>query len=543
MWKRSDLKRQARKTMKRQYWMMVAVCFLMALLTGVHSDTLGVLFGYDSALEVHDPNIIFNSDHNATNSEIVNELLTGIGAEEQRQEAHRYGSEGILAPVFNGVTQSGSFVFGILNAVNQVVFHDRIMASVVILVGALLVALYYFFISSMLVVSECRYFMEAAHYPATSPRRLLYLVRIGKIWNVDKVMFFRVLYTCLWDLTIVGGFVKRYSYKMVPYILAENPAIGRKEAFALSRRMMRGNKWKAFLLDCSFLGWWLLNLLTFGLLRIFYMNPYQTATTAQLYFVLRERAIAEQYPYYECLNDTCLAHPPRAEGEEETVREYLPEYFPIPERPQRQWIRVDYRRNYSFRSIVLLFFTFAIFGWIWEVVLNLAYGHGLTNRGVLHGPWLPIYGFGGVLILVVLKRFRDRPLVTFSLTVVLCGILEYMTSWILELMKGVRWWDYSGYFFNLNGRICLEGLVAFGIGGCAFVYLLAPTMDNLYRKIPGKIQNAACVALLSIFLLDVGFSYFHPNTGKGITDYEVPEKPKATALIQLQEGIGEEWDI
>lgn len=89
---------------------------------------------------------------------------------------------------------------------------------------------------------------------------------------------------------------------MIPYILAENPKIQRKKAFKLSKEMMKGNKWKTFILDLSFLGWELLSIFTFGLLNIFYINPYKVATAVELYEVLKKQIISQKSEYYEELN-------------------------------------------------------------------------------------------------------------------------------------------------------------------------------------------------------------------------------------------------
>ena len=89
---------------------------------------------------------------------------------------------------------------------------------------------------------------------------------------------------------------------MIPYILAENPKIQRKKAFKLSKEMMKGNKWKTFILDLSFLGWELLSIFTFGLLNIFYINHYKVATTVELYEVLKKQIISQKSEYYEELN-------------------------------------------------------------------------------------------------------------------------------------------------------------------------------------------------------------------------------------------------
>ena len=103
-------------------------------------------------------------------------------------------------------------------------------------------------------------------------------------------MFLRDLFLFLWSLLcIVPGMIKRYSYRMVPYILADDPMIGARDAITLSRQMMNGHKWNTFILDLSFIGWDLLSILTMGLLGVFYVNPYQFSTDAELYQVLKNQ--------------------------------------------------------------------------------------------------------------------------------------------------------------------------------------------------------------------------------------------------------------
>ena len=101
-------------------------------------------------------------------------------------------------------------------------------------------------------------------------------------------MFLRDLFTLLWGcLFIIPGIVKGYSYRMVPYIMAEHPEMTGTEAITLSRKMMKGNKWRAFVFDLSFLGWEILGAMTAGILDIFWVRPYKAAANAELY-----RAIA-----------------------------------------------------------------------------------------------------------------------------------------------------------------------------------------------------------------------------------------------------------
>lgn len=115
----------------------------------------------------------------------------------------------------------------------------------------------------------------------------------GTYMNVVMVMFMRQLFTVLFTfLLIIPGIIKGYEYRMVPYILAENPSMKWKEALELSKQMMYGEKWNAFVLDLSFLGWHILSIFTCGILSIFYVNPYVYATDAELYKVLKSKQYA-----------------------------------------------------------------------------------------------------------------------------------------------------------------------------------------------------------------------------------------------------------
>lgn len=106
--------------------------------------------------------------------------------------------------------------------------------------------------------------------------------------NSVKVLFFRDLYLFLWTLLlIVPGLIKSYEYRLIPYLLAENPQMSQEQVFAASKRMMQGNKWKAFLMDLSFLGWRILSVLTLGILGIFYVDPYYHQADAMMYDAIK----------------------------------------------------------------------------------------------------------------------------------------------------------------------------------------------------------------------------------------------------------------
>lgn len=178
---------------------------------------------------------------------------------------------------------------------------------------------------------------------------------------------------------------------------------------------------------------------------------------------------------------------------------------------------INYQRTYSLTSVILMFFTFSGIGWVWEVILHIIEDGMIINRGVLTGPWLPIYGFGGVFILVLLKEFRAKPFTSFWMIVLLCGVLEYVTSLGLELLFGIRWWDYSDMLIHIQGRVCVEGLLIFGLGGLLIIYVVAPKLDNLFQRISGEFRAILCSILIFMFVADMVRSYIAPNVGFGIT--------------------------
>ena len=176
-------------------------------------------------------------------------------------------------------------------------------------------------------------------------------------------------------------------------------------------------------------------------------------------------------------------------------------------------------RTYTIWSVIMVFFAFAFVGWCWEVGIHLVQDGVFVNRGVMHGPWLPIYGGGVAMIVVLLAKWRRNPLQEVVSIIILCGIVEYTTSWYLEVTKGMRWWDYTGYFLNLNGRICGEGLMVFALGGMAAVYLLVPVLDTMWSKLKPKVLAGICIVLLVCFAADMVYTQLVPNVGDGITDY------------------------
>lgn len=150
----------------------------------------------------------------------------------------------------------------------------------------------------------------------------------------------------------------------------------------------------------------------------------------------------------------------------------------------------------------LLFIIYAFVGWCVEVVFTFFTGHKFVNRGFLVGPLCPIYGFGAIAITILLQKYVSDPLILFVMAMLIFSVLEYSTSWLMEKIFNARWWDYHNMKFNLNGRICLETMVPFGLGGLLVIYVLNPFFLNFLHHFSGFTLNAFALAIALIFLID-----------------------------------------
>ena len=122
------------------------------------------------------------------------------------------------------------------------------------------------------------------------------------------------------------------------------------------------------------------------------------------------------------------------------------------------------------------------------------------------GPWCPIYGFGAVFISLLLSRHAEDPLAVFGLAILICGILEYSTSYMMEKIFHARWWDYSTKRFNLNGRVCADTLLPFGLLGLLLVYAITPVMFSCFDLLSETMIQIICLSLSLLFLADITIS-------------------------------------
>ena len=155
----------------------------------------------------------------------------------------------------------------------------------------------------------------------------------------------------------------------------------------------------------------------------------------------------------------------------------------------------------------LLFMLYSFLGWCMETTLISIQNKRFINRGFLLGPYCPIYGFGALFIILLLGRWAYHPVVLFVVAIVGCGILEYATSWVMEKVFKARWWDYSNRKFNLNGRICLANLLAFGILGLVVYYVLNPFFTNLIHKLQPNQMLWISAIIACIYIIDSVISF------------------------------------
>lgn len=159
-----------------------------------------------------------------------------------------------------------------------------------------------------------------------------------------------------------------------------------------------------------------------------------------------------------------------------------------------------------FKLLVLIFFTYSIIGWILEIINCYGWYRKIVNRGFLIGPYCPIYGCGAVLMTLIIPSDNDLFSV-FLKALTICSVLEYITSWLMEKLFKTRWWDYSSKKFNLNGRICLDTMILFGVGGVAIVKIVNPFILNIVNSIPTLALNITLILVSIVFIVDIVVSY------------------------------------
>jgi len=322
MWTRKQLKEKGKTSFKANYWRAVLVAFVLVLITGgiaglssSGSVATAPMAGGGYIANTGTDNGTINIDgitsENGTLSpeqrEELEDKLDGLGidSDEIAGGSFSLGSDGLDLKNDDGssvrIDEGGIHVEtsdgDSVDIANNATGPDGVASAAVLAavgIGVMLVMLIALaialvidaFLLNPIEIGARRFFLTNLNRKAEI-KELAFGFDHNYLNNV-KTMFLRDLFTILWSLLfIIPGIVKSYEYRMIPYLIAENPEIDYKTAFAQSKQMMYGQKWKTFVLDLSFIGWWLLTVLTLGILGVFYVGPYIAATSAALYEALR----------------------------------------------------------------------------------------------------------------------------------------------------------------------------------------------------------------------------------------------------------------
>jgi len=593
---RVEIKKRAKDVVRSHFILLVIICLVVSYYgTDLNfvTDNVDTLWKLVTGQPIEFGDDSLKIDKSKTSDKVLQDLIddnykagkthAAIQLEEYRQEKLTNDvtsrKNGIFAAVANNIS-SGNLYMIIFEGLHSVIHSTRVTSAIIVFFSMMAAIALWIFIKNMLGAIMRRVFLEARLYKTVPVSHMLHFKLVKRWFRASMTLLLTTIFQYLWFITVIGGFIKMYSYRMVPFIVAENPDLKPREAITLSRRMMNGHKWECFVLDMTFVGWYILGTFTFGLITVFWAAPYSVATYAEYYTELRNGAKAAGIENADRLNDTYLFEYAEegflrktysdVEEQKHFIDEHRVELPPVrgfiaknfglwigPTEEKAMYDEVDKRRQqivedravikhkiypqrlnplwddknnnivkdirsirtYTIWSVIMVFFAFAFVGWCWEVGIHLIQDGVFVNRGVMHGPWLPIYGGGVAMIVVLLAKWRRNPLQEVVSIIILCGIVEYTTSWYLEVTKGMRWWDYTGYFLNLNGRICGEGLMVFALGGMAAVYLLVPVLDTMWSKLKPKVLAGICIVLLVCFAADMVYTQLVPNVGDGITDY------------------------
>ena len=259
--------------LKNNLWTLLFLGMFMSIVIGrymINND------GFSNLKIIYD-HIVNNENKNTSQNFIINDwadkmisqLFTGnvTNLINEYNEKHNV-TKGVIYTAFNVITKGQQQLQNTFNAIMH--YENRhIIKSIVVIVASTVGILIRIFVVYPIRVSETRIYLESINYKKTRIKRLTYAFKKERYLGAVKAMLLMEIKKFLWNLTIVGGIIKNYSYKMVTYVIAENPSITAKEAIKISEEMMNGNKFQVFKLDVSFLGWCILQYITFGILKLY----------------------------------------------------------------------------------------------------------------------------------------------------------------------------------------------------------------------------------------------------------------------------------
>jgi uncharacterized membrane protein len=163
--------------------------------------------------------------------------------------------------------------------------------------------------------------------------------------------------------------------------------------------------------------------------------------------------------------------------------------------------------TYTASQWILFFFFYCFCGWLWESCYVSVRQHRWVNRGFLHGPLLPIYGFGAIIILLATIRVQSQDGLVFLFGMIAATALEYVTGYVMERLFQVRYWDYSHQRFQLNGYICLSSSLAWGVFSVLLVRFVHPPIAELLVRIPALVSEIGAYVLVAVTSMDAVQSF------------------------------------
>jgi len=163
------------------------------------------------------------------------------------------------------------------------------------------------------------------------------------------------------------------------------------------------------------------------------------------------------------------------------------------------------------KVLVLIFIVGCFVGYIYEELFHLIIEHELVNRGFLYGPYLPVYGFGSIFLTILLKHFKKSPVLVFLFSMLITGVVEYVTGYAMWEIWHRRWWDYTGLFLNIDGYVCLRSLITFAIGALLLIYIIEPLIVKNIKKVSKRKLNISMTVFTIIFIIDIILTFLIRN--------------------------------
>lgn len=150
---------------------------------------------------------------------------------------------------------------------------------------------------------------------------------------------------------------------------------------------------------------------------------------------------------------------------------------------------------------ILIFLIGSLIGWIYEEIFYYVTENTISNRGFFYGPYLPVYGVGSVILMITLKKLKKYPILIFILSMLITGIVEYITGYVMYAIYERVWWDYTGLFLNIDGYVCFRSVFTFAIGTIVLMYFIEPYLNKFIKKY-SKLTYITSLLFLIIFIID-----------------------------------------